>query len=298
MKSIGIIGVGRAGSAMAYILDEAGYEVKVVLHNQEKEKLYIKNKIFSVLNIEEMINQCEVIFITTPDGIIQEVVKEISGVVISIKTKAVFHMSGSLSAEVLYPLKEKNMAVGVLHPLQSLASVDSAIANIPGSYFSFEGDKDLFDWVQTFVELIGAKLITGIEPGQKVLYHAGASIVSNFLVVLMQMGISCFKDAGFKESEAQNALIPLMKGTLNNMSQLSVQDALTGPVVRGDSETIKNHLSSMKKGPSELIPAYRSLALIAAKLANDSDKLSDDKFKELIAVLNTGKQIMEGINNE
>lgn len=291
MNSVGIVGIGRAGSAMSYMLDKAGYDVKVVLHNKQQESINIGDKSFTVMNLTKLAQNCQVIFITTPDGIIHEVVKEMECWPDSIKVRAVFHMSGSLSSVVLTSLKKKGIQVGVLHPLQSLANVEAAVKIIPGSYFSFEGDEELLEWVSRLTVSIGANLITGLDPEKKALYHAGASIVSNFLVVLMNMGITCFNHAGFNDEEAKRALIPLMKGTLNNMSQLPVKDALTGPVVRGDLVTVEHHLSAIKKGPSYIMPAYQKLAYLAADIACSADKLDKAKCKEL-------QKLLEGIHCE
>lgn len=266
MKSIGIIGMGRAGTAMAHAFAAAGYRVAVVLKRGGCGQVESAGRIFPVLDLAVLTQEMDVILIATPDRIIGEIVKELQQTPTG-RCRAVLHMSGAMTSQVLQPLQERGLLTGVLHPLQSLARLDKALENLPGSYFTFEGEPSLEAWIRQVVGELGGQLLVIAQNEEKVFYHAGASIVANFLVVLAQMGVLCLQKAGFDEEEARRALVPLMKGTLNNLTDLTPVQALTGPVARGDIATVKAHLAGLTRELPQALPPYLALAGAAADLA-------------------------------
>lgn len=287
MNRVGIIGLGRVGTVMAYLLAEKGYHVKAVRSGSGfQPETTIKGKKFSQRKLEQLVQEVDVLFISTPDRIITEIVQKLARLELT-AVKAVFHLSGNQPVAILKPLQEKGLFTASLHPLQSFAQFEQSLINLPGSTFTFEGDRELLPWVSTLIGDLGCKLL--IAPGDlnKNLYHGGASIVSNFLVTLTKMGVECLKEAGLPPVEAQQALIPLMQGTLNNLGSLPPEKALTGPIVRGDLGTVGNHLQELKRLP-HLLTAYQALGELTALLALEAGSLAAADYYKITEIIKEG----------
>lgn len=287
MAEVGIIGLGRAGTAMAYLLAEKGYSVKVVLSKpMAQPELWIKERRFAIRNLDRIGKEAEVLFITTPDRVIGEIAAKLAQRDLS-AVRGVLHLSGNHSADILKPLQEKGLATGSLHPLQSLAQLEQAIANLPGSLLTFEGDSELLPWVSSLADKLGCRLVVAPTGLNRSLYHAGASIASNFLVTLAKMGVACLVQGGLSPAEAKQGLVSLMQGTLNNLSELSPEGALTGPIVRGDLVTVSRHLEALEQLP-HLLPAYLALGRLTADLAWEAGPLETEEYQKMVEVLEKG----------
>lgn len=287
MKTVAIVGLGRIGTALAVTLERCGYPVQIVRRDQSVLRVSpVKGKEFIVTSLEKAVLEADVLFITTPDDIIAEIAVRIQK--INTTCKAVLHVSGSLSSEILAPLKEKGIETGSLHPLQSFPNAEQAVKNFPGSYFTFEGDNTLLPWISELVEDLGGILKILPSTDMKTIYHAGAVFVSNYMVGIAELGIKCLVQAGFRPDEAREALLPLMKGTMNNLAALSPEKAITGPISRGDVGVVKSHLQSFEEGLTEIIPVYCELAEVLANLSLKSGKITKEKYYEIITTLKGG----------
>lgn len=289
MKKIGIIGLGRAGKALAYLLTRNGYIVMASPHRMEQDVAFIKDIRIAVRTKEKLGQEVEIIILATPDRVIAQVAEELAELPLS-RVEAVLHLSGAMSPENLAPLRKKGKATGVLHPLQSLASLDLALENMPDTVFTYQGDASLQPVLEEMVCRLGGKLKMLPPQTEKVLYHAGAAIVSNYLVSLTQMGVECLQEAGFTCEEAKQALLPLMKGTLNNLRDLQPSQALTGPVSRGDAATVRNHVEEMKRSLPHLLPTYTELGKFTAELALAAGTLTPAHYAELQKIFTGGKK--------
>lgn len=289
MNKIGIIGLGRVGTSLALFLKGTGYEVKVFTRQRDKsrEETFAGTGI-EFVSLETLVQDSQIFFITTPDSAIQELVHTL--VKLQISAQAVLHMSGAISSAVLAPLQARGLLTGSLHPLQSFATVGQAIKNLPGSYFTYEGRPELQGWAEEIVGKMGGILKILPSPEDKYIYHAGACIVSNYLVALAYLGIECLKEAGFAGEEGRAALLPLMAGTMNNILGLPIGQALTGPISRGDVPVVQNHLAALGERLPHVENPYRALGPVLAQLAFDSRRISGEQYLELRKILDGGMQ--------
>lgn len=287
VSCIGIIGMGRVGSALAYTLERCGFEIIVCSRRfQPGETVPVRERHFPVASLAELTRKAELLFIATPDGVIQDIAAQLAHFPqATLAGKRIFHLSGAHSAEIIACLREKGALLGSLHPLQSFADVEQAIQNLPGSYFTYQGDEALVEEVALLVEKLGGVLKILHSPESKVLYHAGACFVSNYVVALASIGVRCLAEVGFSEEEARQALIPLMQGTVNNISALPLTQALTGPIVRGDLEVIRNHLQALSAELPEIRPAYCLLSPVLGKLALQGNNINAKVYEELLRIL-------------
>ena len=283
MLKIGFIGAGTVGTALAVRLSQKGCPVVAVssrsrLSAEKLAELVAKCKVYE--SAQEVANVAELVFITTPDDIIAKIANEAHWHV----GQDVIHCSGAHSIDVLEPARQLGANVGSFHPLQTFASVDQAIANLPGSTFALEAEEPLLSKLKELASILNGNWVE-LKPGDKVLYHAAAVFVSNYLVTLVKLALDLWQDFGVPPKEATKALLPLLKGTVNNIENIGLPCCLTGPVARGDLGTISKHLNVLENRDSSLLTTYKELALQAIPIALAKGRIDENRAEELKALL-------------
>jgi predicted short-subunit dehydrogenase-like oxidoreductase (DUF2520 family) len=256
---LGFIGAGTTGSAFARCLADAGYPVVAVASRTaaSAERLAARlNGCRAVADAQAVADVADLVFITTPDA-------AIAGVAAQVRWRPgswVVHVSGAESLDVLAPARRAGAAVGSIHPLQTFADYEQAVAAMPGSTFALEGDGALLECLREMVTALGGRAVE-LRPQDKALYHAAAVLVSNYVVTLMDMATRLWQQFGADPDSAPEALLPLLQGTVDNLRRLGLPDALTGPIARGDLGTVSRHLEALEAMAPDLLPAYRELGL-------------------------------------
>ncbi len=121
--------------------------------------------------------------------------------------------------------------------------------------------------------------------GDKVLYHAAAVFACNYLVTLVKLATDLWQTFAIPREQAVQALLPLLRGTINNIDAIGIPECLTGPIARGDSGTIKKHISALQRVAPELTATYRELGLKTIPVSLAKGKINDRKADELKAIL-------------
>jgi rfaE bifunctional protein nucleotidyltransferase chain/domain len=253
----GIIGLGRVGSAMLALLNHAGH-----IPVWSVSSHCLENDIPCFSSLPDTPDGVDVVFIAVPDGVIKDIAETIakqwahacSGIVF-------FHFSGLFSSDLLSGLTKYGGEVASLHPLQSIMDVAQAQQAIKKSFFTVEGSENAIEIARYLVLSIGSKLIP-IAKRDKILYHTAAVIASNYLVSLVSQATQLMEEVGLSREH----LIPLIKGTVSNF-EAHGQSALTGPVQRGDWQTVKAHLNEIYERFPDILPSYEALGLYTARLA-------------------------------
>lgn len=276
--SIVIIGAGRVGTALAMRLREKGYQVAAVASRSahSASKLAQETGAKVCRTAAEAARHGELVFLTTPDGLIGTVAEEVAREGGFYPGQFVAHASGALPAAVLEPARRAGVTIFSLHPLQSFASPELAVDRLPGSYFAFEGEPGALPLARRLVADLEGVLFE-IGAAGKPLYHAAACVASNYLVTLMHLLFTLAQQAGLPREEVFPAFLPLIQGTLQNVGAVGPVAALTGPIARGDVETISGHAQVMGKEDWEV---YRMLGYFTVKIARERG-LSDDMATEL-----------------
>ncbi|KFZ44773.1 hypothetical protein KD27_03710 [Smithella sp. D17] len=285
INNFAIIGTGMVGTAIGFLLKKAGYKITAIVDKSpaalKRAQAYTGGEVFR--NPQEAVRKADCILLTTPDDAISYACKEIA-LCPAIKNKFVFHMSGAGDLDMLDAAKKAGAAVASIHPLQSFSSIDQAIKNIPGSYFAITADKKAQAPARNIVrDLRGIPFF--ISSDQKPLYHAAACIASNYLVALMNTVESIYQAIGLNEKDAKKAYLPLVYGSLRNIENSGSIPSLTGPIARGDSGTIKKHVSAINKNLPQYSSLYSSLGLITVKVAQKKGTLNARQAKEINAIL-------------
>jgi len=218
----------------------------------------------------------EIVFITTPDDAIAEVARQLrwhSG-------QSVVHCSGAESLDILAPAVEASALAGAFHPLQTLASIEHAIENIPGSSFALEAEEPLLGTLKDMVNALQGWWLV-LRPGDKVLYHAAAVLACNYLVTLVKLATDLWQTFGVDSRETVRALLPLLQGTVNNLASVGLPNCLTGPIARGDVGTIRKHMDAMQSRYPELLPTYRELGRQTIPIAVAKGRIDERKAGEM-----------------
>ncbi|MHC1578772.1 MAG: Rossmann-like and DUF2520 domain-containing protein, partial [Dehalococcoidia bacterium] len=244
MLKTGFIGAGTTGTALAVRLSQKRWPVVGVFSRSlsSAEKLARRVPNCQVYHTgQELADIAEMVFVTTPDDLIGRVCSEVRWH----QGQSVLHCSGAHSVDILEPAIKSGAAVGSFHPLQTFADVDQAVANLPGSTFALEAEEPLLSTLKELSSLLNGSWVE-LGPGDKVLYHAAAVFASNYLVTVVKLALDLWQEFGVSPREATKALLPLIRGTLNNIDNIGLPNCLTGPVARGDSGTIEKHLSALE----------------------------------------------------
>ena len=290
-NNIAIIGAGRVGSSVGFLLRQAGYTVTAVaarsMASAEKASAFIGSG-EPTTDVVKAASKADVVFITTPDGAIKNVCDKIAAGGLKAGS-IVVHMFGGQSLELLEAARSVGSYRAVIHPLQSVPSPAQGIKNLPGSYFRTEADPEALEAAHQLVKALGGVELKMLkwspDKDSAALYHAGAIAVSNYFVALVDYGLKFYQTLGADKQEALKALLPLIKGTLQNIETLGTADALTGPIARGDVETIRGHIEAMRKRTPELMGLYKELAMQTVSVARDRGSITHDTAEELLKLV-------------
>lgn len=286
MIEIGFIGAGTVGTALAVRLREKGYPVVAVASRTFASAERLAAMVDGCRAYPELqagADAAELVFVTTPDDAIAPVVSQLKWH----QGQKVVHCSGAASLDILEPAREAGAQVGGFHPLQTFASVAYAIENIPGSTFALEAEEPLLSTLKEMATALEGNWVK-LEAGDKVLYHAAAVFACNYLVTLVKQATDLWEVFGISTPEATQALLPLLRGTITNLSNIGLPHCLTGPIARGDLGTIKKHLAALEKAAPSLLSAYRELGLQTIPIALAKGKIDEQKARELGILLKQG----------
>jgi len=276
-----IIGAGMVGTAMAVLLQKAGHRIAAV---SDPRAASIKRAVkflgpVAKVKTSALAPKAECFLITTPDGLIQSACAELSSNP-AVSGRYVFHVSGAGGLDLLASANKAGAYVGCIHPLQSFSSIEGAVESLPGSYFGMT--------VARGAKTVAGRLVSDfkgiplrIRADQKPLYHAAACIASNYFVCLMSCVETLCRACGIPEEDARKAFLPLVSGSMKNIQQHGAVQALTGPVARGDLETLQKHILALTDCAPEYLPMYRLLGDLTTKLALQKKTITAGQAKTI-----------------
>lgn len=283
MMKIGFIGAGTVGTALAVRLSAGGYSVEAVSSRSWASAERLASAVSGCQvydDVQSAADAVELVFITTPDAAIAQVASQVcwhAG-------QAVVHCSGADSIDILEPARQLGAQVGAFHPLQTFASIDQAIENLSGSAFGLEAEEPLLGQLKQMAVTLRGHWFE-LKAGDKVLYHAAAVFACNYMVTLVKLATDLWQVFGVSSSEATQALLPLMQGTLNNIGNVGLPGCLTGPIARGDLGTIKKHVDALEERAPALLFSYQELGLQTIPIAVAKGRIDQKQAEGLSELL-------------
>jgi predicted short-subunit dehydrogenase-like oxidoreductase (DUF2520 family) len=280
VPDIGFIGAGKVGGALSSKLSEKGYKVVAVASRSFSSTEHLAAKIPSCRPYstpQEVADVATLVFITTPDDVISEVGQSIHWY----PGQWVVHTSGALPVSILDKARSKGAFTGGFHPLQTFA--DARGENLSGSTFALEGEEPLLSFLKEIALALGGSYVI-VSSQDRALYHIAAVFTSNYAVTLIGLADKIWRKLGLSGSGV-NSLLPLMRGTVENLARIGLPNALTGPIARGDTGTIQKHILALEERMPELSSIYKELGLKTIPISLGKGVIDEAKAKELERIL-------------
>jgi predicted short-subunit dehydrogenase-like oxidoreductase (DUF2520 family) len=283
---IGFIGAGKVGTALAALLHHRGAVVSAVAGRSPKagrEMALGAGLSASVAQSRAgVLASASIVFLTVPDDAIGPLCDEIAATEGWKPGQGVVHCSGALPSSVLGAASAQGALVASFHPLQAFANLQAALDNMPGSTFALEGDPVLVAQLSRLAEALGGTPLP-MRAEDKTLYHAAAVISSNYLVTLAALASDLLVRQGIAPdaTAAVRHLVPLLRGTLDNLQAVGLPNALTGPLSRGDAGTITRHLEALEECAPDTADLYRHLARLTLPLAEEKGSVDEEEIGKL-----------------
>ncbi len=237
------------------------------------------------VSLESLPQRAGRIVVAVSDDAVAEVAHVLAAA--GMRSGAVLHTCGARGPEALAHLQAVGVACGVLHPLQTVATAEQGLAVLTGSWFAISGDPAAAAWAERICNLLNGKPLC-IAPDRMPLYHAAAVMASNHVTGLLDAAVILMGAAGIGRQTALDALGPLVRASVENTLALGTADALTGPIRRGDIETVRRHLRSLAGVPLSVRELYRSAGLQVLELARRCG-LAEPRAREIEALLREGR---------
>jgi predicted short-subunit dehydrogenase-like oxidoreductase (DUF2520 family) len=267
-----LIGTGRLSRALGPLLVERGYPVVAVVGRRASAARSVARSIpgaSASISPLRSVSRAELILLAVPDREIEPLARRLARTNnLDWSRKVVLHHAGSLGLEVLEPLEQAGAAVGLLHPMQALGKPDAAREVLAGSRARIEGGPRAAATAGRLARDLGLVALSfpgSLDEHGRRAYHAAASLASNDLVALIAVAADLLETTGLVREEAVEALVRLAMGTLTQTRDGDLGDALTGPVVRGDSKTVAEHLRVLELQSASHAQIHR---LLSARLLN------------------------------
>ncbi|MEJ2679299.1 MAG: DUF2520 domain-containing protein [Gemmatimonadota bacterium] len=286
-EGIVIVGPGRMGLALGAALMRGGTVDWLIYQGRTQEPpphpLFDAGDARYVLGPAPVPEGTSMLILAVPDDALAEVAHTMARAGDAPAGCSAFHLSGALSTDLLGPLHEAGYAVGSVHPLQTIADAWSGADRLAGASVAIAGEPSALATARRLVNAIGGRAIV-VPPTLRPLYHAAAVFASNYLVAVTGLAVEMFRQAGVPEPDAVAAILPLMRGTMKNLEDLGLSASLTGPVARGDVDTVRLHLSRLSGTERTL---YCALGLVTLRLARAAG-LDEERAADLESLLSTG----------
>jgi predicted short-subunit dehydrogenase-like oxidoreductase (DUF2520 family) len=265
-RSYWVVGPGRAGTAFASVLAGAGV---LVIGRSELAPDHPVMKLAGVRYATDYPGPPSPgtrVLLSVPDDTVAAVAAGLARLGEPGDGCVALHVSGALPASILEPLARRGYATGSLHPLQTLADPQRGAERLRGSFCTFEGDPAARNAATEIVEAAGGRMLE-VHAADKARYHAACVFASNYVVACAAAATRLLSESvGVSREEAARALQPLWSGATANLEDPGLPQALTGPIARGDLETVRANLSALDDESREL---YARLGLEALQLSRE-----------------------------
>jgi predicted short-subunit dehydrogenase-like oxidoreductase (DUF2520 family) len=279
--TIGFVGAGVVATSLALGMSGAGYRVGAVSSRSRASADALTTLVEPQPRVhreaQAVADACDTLFITTPDDAIADTAASIEWQ----PHHRVIHCSGALTTDALEGARKAGASVGSFHPLHPFTR---GAASLEGSAVGIEADGPLAQWLEVLASDLGCSSMR-IRSEDKALYHLSAGFVSSFVVTMLNAATQVWGSFGIPKDQAREALLPLLRGAVRNIETVGVPDCLTGPISRGDVETVRKHLDELGARAPALLPAYRELASLTVPVAQEKGNLDDGSAGELKRML-------------
>ncbi|NND71045.1 MAG: DUF2520 domain-containing protein [Rhodothermales bacterium] len=281
-----IIGAGNVGNALGRAIHIAGFRIAAVINKSHPDAVDLAKAVSADIvstDIRSLPKEPCTIICAVPDNALVEVADALSTVPREWSGCIVMHTSGARASSVFQNLRKRGAGCASFHPLKSIPDGREA-AVLADAIVAIEGDTIAVDVATSLARLLHMRPIA-ISEASKPAYHLGASIASNFVVTLFGMINEVLAAAGFSDLSAGELYGMLSQKTIDNIAALGPGAALTGPISRGDTETVKIHLQYLRANLPHLLPVYASLSTETVRTAVKAGKIDSDQARTVLDIV-------------
>ena len=283
---VAVVGAGAMGRALGLRLAECGYPVRAVVSRTRGPAEALARALGAGLasdRLGDVPPDVPLVALCVPDDQIADVAEALARAPRSWHGAVVLHTSGATPAAALDPVREEGARTLAFHPLQTVTrrATGATLADVT---VGVEGPPlGVAAGIELAVGLGMRYLVVSSEAKPR--YHLAAAMASNLLVTLMGMVQEVLASIDIDRQEAVGVLEPLLRGTLDNLAASSPEEALTGPVARGDLETLRAHGLALRKDLPHLVPAYVALSVETVRLAVRAGRLAPGRAEDVLDLL-------------
>ncbi|MET8231118.1 Rossmann-like and DUF2520 domain-containing protein [Micromonospora sp. NPDC005298] len=291
LLTVGVVGAGRVGAVLGAALAAAGHHVVAVSGESGASRARL------ALLLPEVPRQpaaavahaaADLLLIAVPDDALAGVVADLAERGALHPGQVVAHTSGAHGLGVLTPGTAAGARPLALHPAMTFTGTPDDLARLDGISYGVTAPAELRQLAARLVTDLGG-VPEWVAEADRPLYHAALAHGANHLVTLVNEATDRLRDAGVERPE--KVLAPLLRAALENALRLG-DDALTGPVSRGDAGTVRRHLARLAATAPESVPAYLALARRTADRAIAAGRLRPVDAQSLLGVLaDSGREV-------
>jgi predicted short-subunit dehydrogenase-like oxidoreductase (DUF2520 family) len=278
-----VIGAGRAGTVLGAALARAGHQVVAVSAVSDRSLTRAADMLpgAAVMPPPEVLAASDLVLLTVPDDVLPGLVSGLAATAAPLEGRLLAHASGRHGLAVLDPATRRGALPLALHPVMTFTGRPDDLDKLAGISFGVTAPEPLRPAAEALVIEMGGEPVF-IEEASRGLYHAGLASAANHLVALVAQSADLLRAAGV--TEPSRMLAPLLSAALDNALRLG-DAGLTGPVARGDADTVAEHIQALRDVSPEALRAYIALARLTADRALAAGILSPADAQRLLDVL-------------
>ena len=280
---IGVIGAGRVGTALAVALSRAGHRITAASAVSEASRERVRRYLSGVPVSQpaDVADASDLVLLTVPDDALPGLVRGLAATGAPLAGRMLVHASGRHGLAVLEPATQQGALPLALHPVMTFTGRADDADRLAGICFGVTAPAVLRPAAEVLVMEMGGEPVF-IAEADRDLYHAALAGAANHLVTQVVQAEDLLVKAGV--GQPARMLGPLLSAALDNALRLG-DAALTGPVARGDAETVAGHVAALRAEAPEALPAYLALARLTATRALAAGTLTAPDARRLLDVL-------------
>jgi predicted short-subunit dehydrogenase-like oxidoreductase (DUF2520 family) len=280
---VGVIGAGRVGTALAVALSRAGHRITAASAvsdaSRERVRRYLSGT--PVIQPADVADAADLVLLTVPDDALPGLVRGLVATEAPLAGRMLMHASGRHGLAVLEPAVQQGALPLALHPVMTFTGRPDDADRLVGICFGVTAPAVLRPAAEVLVMEMGGEPVF-IAEADRDLYHAALAGAANHLVTQVVQAEDLLAKAGV--AQPARMLGPLLAAALENALRLG-DAALTGPVARGDADTVAGHVAALRTEAPEALPAYLALARLTATRALAAGTLTAPDARRLLDVL-------------
>lgn len=284
--SLCLVGAGRAGTAVAAALQEAGHSVVGVASRTAGSAETAAARLGAPVVDVEALPRCDVVLLGVPESALESVGAAIAEAMSP--GTVVWHLAGAAGVTPLAAVARLGGLRCALHPVQAFPDPDAGLARLPGSAWGLTCDEGIREWAGAVVaEDLGGRVFELAEADRPV-WHAAAVTAASGAIAIMSLGEQLLGSIGVRE--AGDVLGPLAGASVANAAARGASASLTGPAVRGEWGTVGSHVRALEAAAPELVEPYREATRLILRVAEGAGKVTPEARRAAASVLGEGSR--------